>query len=508
MSIPEGATTVSVEALIGKAGLDLMRKLVNLETMQSFNFSEFEVIAGGREYVNKQGKITKRIKRNLRRDHDVKIENGTLEKLGNFANKFTLPKGDYTVEITTDFHGTVGRFGDAKACFQEGWEMHSHLLAMDDHPDFYAVRVYKGNGDRLARCWAYDSGNGLVVFNVYMMTNYKIAKMIAMAEGKEFTQAHFTSDIHVNQENTYVIGGEHNNGLPCFGPIADVDNYDGDNEYMGHCDDCGDRVDFEYDGHITDIGGFCDDCWSASHFYCEKCGHDRARDDYNQILISGQPYHTYVCESCAERHYYECDRCEKYYSGNDITHNEDNAVICDGCYGELETCDQCSDAFIDYDNDMNLFNDLYELCDGCYDSALAERKANKLEDEQDEDENKPKFFHYEINDSDYTPDDSNPAAFDTRGAMCGICGDYHAHSNLVDCEHCQICHKNAQAAGNNYIPIAVYDRPCASFCGPYTDERNAACVLCVQQRYNPYFNNVTVSTNLTPGLIEKEKVTI
>ena len=57
-----------------------------------------------------------------------------------------------------------------------------------------------------------------------------------------------------------------------------------------------------------------------------------------------------VCSNCREEHFYKCDICEKWHSKKGVHKNltvdgEEDQIICNTCYKELETCADCGEYF-------------------------------------------------------------------------------------------------------------------------------------------------------------------
>ena len=203
--------TVSVDAVVRNTGMNEIRRLINDSHSRPFmTRSELLRIAGGRERVNRQGKMTKRIKRNLRRERNITLPDSVIEQIGNIMDQNSLTARDYIVEYTNDFDGTVGNFGDDGSCFQDGNEFHHNLLAMAaNHRQFSAFRVYRANGDNLARAWAHHATDGAtVLFNGYGIALDKIALLASKLDDCEPRRVTLYGDICLNERDAEAVGGD------------------------------------------------------------------------------------------------------------------------------------------------------------------------------------------------------------------------------------------------------------------------------------------------------------
>jgi hypothetical protein len=185
--------------------MSAIRRLINDNTPQStITVTQFMAIAGGRERVNRQGKMSKRIKRNLFREYGIKLSDEVVQQIGNLMDQNSLSAREYMVEYTTDFEGTVGNFGDYGSCFRPGHEYEHHLWAMhklagQEPGNFSAVRVYRASGSRLARAWVYHAHDGAaVLFNGYGIPLDKIALLASKLDDIDPRLVELYGDLCIN----------------------------------------------------------------------------------------------------------------------------------------------------------------------------------------------------------------------------------------------------------------------------------------------------------------------
>lgn len=205
---------ITVDQVVKKDGMNMIHDLVYRETSVRLT----DHITGGRERVNRHGKLSKRIKRNLRRDFDIVLTDKTVEEIGNIMANHSLGSREYLVEFTDDFRGTIGQYGDGGSCFQEGNGYHSNLIRMEKSDCFSVFRVEKPesdeypNGRKLARAWAFtapDPDGGIVLFNSYGLWLDKTAILAGKLLDLDPRPVDFYTDwIAVNDRTCYALGGE------------------------------------------------------------------------------------------------------------------------------------------------------------------------------------------------------------------------------------------------------------------------------------------------------------
>ena len=129
----------------------------------------------------------------------------------------------------------------------------------------------------------------------------------------------------------------------CGEPITDNQQYHQDTANNYYHDDC-----------VADSDDF---------FICPDCNTVYPTDD--EVAINDGDY--FVCQTCAESYYIQCDDCGRYFSTDNIINVEDDRY-CQDCLdsqidcGNIDTCGCCGDYF--YTENMH-WND-YDGCYYCY----------------------------------------------------------------------------------------------------------------------------------------------
>jgi hypothetical protein len=335
---------------LSKEGFSLVCDLVRFESGVTIT----EVETDGREIVNRGGKIAKRIRNNMRRIHGVKLSDALVQEIGNIANNYTLSAGVYYVEYTQDMEATVGRFGDSNSCFQEGHENYHHLLAMDDDPDFGALRIYSDDPDtarhgsaNLARAWTFtDPQDGaMVIWNAYGITLYKITLIASKAFGKPWRKVEISGDVYINNSQVYAIGGEKNR----YYFSVDPDSYRNNGP---DCYGCGRHIDTDWDWCHQDNDGdyWCQNCFGENFFTCDHCGYHIHNDNsyrHDIHTVGSNTVRLTVCDRCLDRHYHTCVHCKRNYHGEDVVERDGHADrVCHNCIENhaYSICDICERA--------------------------------------------------------------------------------------------------------------------------------------------------------------------
>ena len=157
------------------------------------------------------------------------------------------------------------------------------------------------------------------------------------------------------------------------------------------CDDCGELVeqDKTYTTHDNRI--ICENCYESNNYWtCERCG--KVVDEYHIVYI--QDTEEYVCDDCADEHYYQCMECSEWYSSEKIITDSEGQHLCNDCYcNNYFTCVECGE-FVHQDNCyFDETDNIY--CEYCYDTEIGSRLINSYHSNDDW------FIHYtedEIND--------------------------------------------------------------------------------------------------------------
>ena len=139
------------------------------------------------------------------------------------------------------------------------------------------------------------------------------------------------------------------------------------------CDDCGELVEQNrtyttHDGRII-----CENCYENNdYFTCERCG--KVVEDSHIVHIKDTE--EYVCDECAEEHYYQCMECCEWYSSERINTDSEGQHLCEDCYcNNYYTCAECGE-FIHsddcyWDDDMDA-----AYCEYCYNTEIQNRVIN------------------------------------------------------------------------------------------------------------------------------------
>ena len=308
---------VAVDSLVDQQGMTQIYDILYTEIKKKdsgiygVNYTK---LSGGRLRVNNQGKMTKRIKRNMRRDYDVALDDKVIEQIGNIMEKHSMSASEYIVEYTTDLKGTVGNFGDKGTCFRRGGECRNNLVAMHDQAGqepgtFAAFRVYRASGSNLGRAWAYHAEGGeIVLFNGYGMALDKIALLAAKLDDTEPRLVRVEGDVYINDENrSWAIGGKDTR----YYIQASPGNYSNEDD-ADPCSRC-ERFCPSGDLTIVEHDYLCPDCFNENYQICNHCGDYCSRVDRPlfRVLVRGSTRH--VCERCRNAHYTKCDGCGDYH---------------------------------------------------------------------------------------------------------------------------------------------------------------------------------------------------
>lgn len=341
--------SVSLPSVIDIQGIEEIIRIVGMAT----GIYLTRELLDGYERVNSNGKLAKRIKRNLKRELDVNLPDYTLTGIGNTVNKWSLKDDIYLVEYIDDLLSIVGQFSDDDSCFQEGHQNYHHLLAMNDkHSGIQAFCVYRSTGSNLGRAWCYNAEDGAkVYFNAYGLHLDKIAKLAGVLHKMPERTGYIRSDQNIwlnNGGSAYIVGGD-----------KDTENYRMDlqdpDSYAPHrCDDCGrpiwdesNAIEFEDDG---DYFTYCSPCYRRMFWTCERCDTRMSQNSDIMQRINGSSQYSIVCLSCAQEHYSRCDHCLR--DGNDhqwfmprrLTQIEDrNGESLDLCRDHHRAFTSCSD---------------------------------------------------------------------------------------------------------------------------------------------------------------------
>lgn len=316
--------------------------------------------ATGIEQTTKQGKIAKRIAKELRKlgMNKKEIDDG-IGALGQAINAL------YERAIVVNFcpNYTIGKmergvYGDNRACFYGGMKDNRYAMADNSNYGVMLVSLIENETARPSgRCWIVtDSGlrlNEVVTesliageeaavgfFNWYCNDALKMGDILsAVAKG-----------LGLSVESSI-----------CLDDTGIYQNGDAKALYSGH---------YYYDMEIEPISGR----------KCYNC--DCVMDDDRTYTVRDNDY----CEDCFNEIFYTCEACEcdEYFTSDEICHTQDTGVYyCEYCarngrrfrnwYGQqtgsapLYQCSHCSDWYQNVDN-VRITEDTNEVyCESCAD---------------------------------------------------------------------------------------------------------------------------------------------
>ena len=146
------------------------------------------------------------------------------------------------------------------------------------------------------------------------------------------------------------------------------------------CDDCGKLVEEgrTYTTHDNRI--ICENCYESNdYFICDRCG--KVMDDYHMAHIKDTE--EYVCDDCAEEHYYQCMDCGEWYSSNKIITDSIGQHLCEDCYCDsYYTCVGCGE-FVHMDNCYWPEDSTEPYCEYCYNTEIESRVINSYHSNND-----------------------------------------------------------------------------------------------------------------------------
>lgn len=128
------------------------------------------------------------------------------------------------------------------------------------------------------------------------------------------------------------------------------------------CSVCDDELD-ETEIHYYGEDAYCETCFYERFSYCEECGEGVGNED--MVLIVDKDI--WVCQSCADRYYNQCDRCGNYNS-EDTAAVDNNAWCLDCVEIHADFCDRCS-SYTRHDTHTVIDPDTEDdmtVCDDCF----------------------------------------------------------------------------------------------------------------------------------------------
>ena len=123
---------------------------------------------------------------------------------------------------------------------------------------------------------------------------------------------------------------------------------------MYECSDC---------GWVTDDEDEVMECWECGEHYCSDC------------ITWVRSISDYVCNSCLEENYIECDDCGRYHRPSELNETQNEEHVCDDCVNNYYIyCQGCDDLI--YERDMHQYKG-EEYCKSCYDEKMEEEMEDK-----------------------------------------------------------------------------------------------------------------------------------
>lgn len=276
---------------------------------------------GGFEIVNDDGKVTKRVKNNLKKRLGIKLEPRHISEIGNIAVNNTAEAGEYDLIISQDMDTWDGPFtirdnGNSGSCFQKGGEYRHCWLAMDDHPDYYVLLLANRDENPYARAWLQDEGDRLIIFNSYGVKLNKMGILLAQALNLRTTQGTLNNanGMYVNSNRVNIIA-ESPGYQDRVSILCHPDDYD---RYRQECYECGYQINTENGHYHYDEGHgeyFCSDCYGI----CEGC----CEPTPNRDLTEGDWIAEDFCDYCLLEH----DRPTCGACGSQFGSDDDGAFI-------------------------------------------------------------------------------------------------------------------------------------------------------------------------------------
>lgn len=351
------------------------------------------------EYVNRDGKISKRIRKHFKKTFDIKLPDNLISKIGQIAESHMSKPENIFFDITNCFNWNSGDFGDSGSCF---WGENKKAKELMQDNNFTAVRFYHKprnanyyHPEGYARCWIFNNlpFDGMIIFNAYGVPLVKIARVLSSWLNWDYRRIslynnHSTTGLlYLNGDNRHDNGDElHWRGGKAYilGKTEDIENitkYDieiDDSEYeQVSCYSCGHSIS-ENDIYYSPCGDlysendiyysprgdlYCESCFNESFVICQDCGETSSNED-SYYTENGDN----ICNSCFQDYYSICDHCQEVYHNHDMTPTK-NGVICEYCleahYKQCEACEEYTQDSITTEDNHILCNDCVEYCESC-----------------------------------------------------------------------------------------------------------------------------------------------
>lgn len=337
----------------------------------------WESLLGGRETVNKRGKIAKRLRSNVKRELGYKLTPQQMSEIGNIAANYSTASGSFLYEDTDVMDMGWTDFGNEGSCFfleyGSGHNFH-HRIAMERDPDerFRLVKVYNKDDEPIARAFVYtnEEDGAQLIFNAYgSLTRIKIASIIATDLDLGISRkVQFSSDVYINDDRASAISGDKDResyhvNIDVGAYTQYIDEYD---ENYTSCERCGSSLDTEYGEYRYDEDNddyYCEDCWHQVFRYCHDCDREHYYPDTTFYEVPGS---SDVCEYCYRENYAECQECGDI-GRTDEMDKINGAILCDNCQSSSTGyCALCEEHYYPQANTDR------EYCESCTNSLKQE----------------------------------------------------------------------------------------------------------------------------------------
>lgn len=152
----------------------------------------------------KHGKITKRISKWVKRNHDVTIQSDLLSQVGKILSE-ACGNRSFHVVILDGVSFKPGIFGDDDACFFKNNEYHSsHYRRILQLMDAYAVCIFE-DGRPIARAWLLpESDDSFLLINLYVAWRESMSLRLAAELLTCLLELHTVKECYYGSGNLYV----------------------------------------------------------------------------------------------------------------------------------------------------------------------------------------------------------------------------------------------------------------------------------------------------------------
>ena len=139
-------------------------------------------------------------------------------------------------------------------------------------------------------------------------------------------------------------------------------------ENFAECDCCGEY--FPKDNLTLTANGdeVCESCRDNEYTYCERCSEWHPSDNVAEVH-TGWRSSEYWCFDCIDRHAFQCEWCEDYFSEDeyDAYYSPRGELLCESCFNDrCTTCAECGEVLWRDDACWDDDADAY-VCEDCHD---------------------------------------------------------------------------------------------------------------------------------------------